>query len=125
MPTKSRSNETFAVVDGCLVRRVDSQRGNINESRCPLEIYRELIWAAVDLTADGFTVETLVDRVRSRPCEAYDDRESSASLANAATAVGFWKDRRLLRVHRGRTHLDDGYFFEDATIELRALAESG
>lgn len=35
-----------------------SRRGQSFEHRCPLDAHRELAWAAIDLAADGFTVET-------------------------------------------------------------------
>ena len=117
--------ETFAVVDGCLVRKVVPRRGQPYEHRCPLHAYRELAWAAIDLAADGFTVETLADQVRNRPREEHDDREPWASYTNAAVAIAFWKERGLLDVRHRRNHVDDGFFFEDAMIEFHALAENG
>ncbi len=124
MSATSPRVETFAVEDGHLVRKVVPRRGRSYEHRCPLEVYRELIWAAVGLADDGFTVETLVDQVRSRPREAHEDREPWTSFTNAAVAVAFWKDRGLLEVRRRRHHVDDGYFFEDAMVEFHALAEN-
>lgn len=117
--------ETFAIEDGCLVRKVVPRRGEPYEHRCPLDAYRELAWAAIDLAADGFTVETLADQVRSRPREEHDDREPWASYTNAAVAIAFWKERSLLDIRRRRNHVNDGYFFEDAMIEFHALAENG
>jgi hypothetical protein len=70
-------------------------------------------------------VESLADQVRSRPREEHDDRDPWASYTNAAVAIAFWKERRLLDIRRRRNRVDDGYFFEDAMIELHALAENG
>src|SRR3990172_7943881 len=117
--------ETFHVEDGYLIRRVLPRRGEPYEHRCPLDAYRKLAWAAIDLAADGFTVETLADQVRSRPREEHDDREAWASYTNAAVAIAFWKDREMLDIRHRRNHVDDGFFFEDAMIEFYALAENG
>jgi hypothetical protein len=117
--------ETFAIEDGCLVRKVVPRRGEPYEHRCPLDAYRELAWAAIDLAADGFTVETLTDHVRNRPREKHDVREPWASYTNAAVAIAFWKELGMLDIRRRRKHVDDGFFFfEDAMIEFHALAES-
>jgi hypothetical protein len=125
MPATTPRVETFAVEDGCLVRKVVPRRGEPYEHRCPLDAYRELAWAAIDLATDGFTVETLADQVRNRPREEHDDREPWASYTNAAVAIAFWKERGLLDIRRRRNHVDDGYFFEDAMIEFHVLAENG
>jgi hypothetical protein len=117
--------ETFAVEDDHLIRRVVPRRGEPYEHRCPLAAYRELAWAAIDLAADGFTVDTLADQVRSRPREERDDREPWASYTNAAVAIAFWKERGLLDIRRRRNRVEDGAFFEDAMIEFHALAENG
>jgi hypothetical protein len=125
MTATAERNETFAVEDGHLIRKVVPRRGQPYEHRCSLDAYRELAWAAIDLAADGFTVETLADQVRSRPREEHDDREPWASYTNAAVAIAFWKERGLLDVRRRRNTVDDGFFFEDAMIEFHALAENG
>jgi hypothetical protein len=125
MPATTPRVETFAVEDGCLVRKVVPRHGEPYEHRCPLAAYRELAWAAIDLAADGFTVETLADQVRSRPREEHDDREPWASYTNAAVAIAFWKERGVIETRRRRNHVDDGFFFEDAMIEFHALAEKG
>jgi len=117
--------ETFHVEDSHLIRKVVPRRGEPYEHRCPLDAYRELAWAAIDLAADGFTVETLADQVRNRPREEHDDREPWASYTNAAVAIAFWKERGLLDIRRRRNHVDDGFFFEDAMTEYFALAENG
>ena len=111
-------------MEGRLIRRVVPRRGEAYEHRCSLDAYRELTWAAMDLAADGFTVETLSDQVRSRPREGRDVREPWASYTNAAVAIAFWKERGLLDVRRRKNYVDDGYFFEDAMIEYFALAET-
>ena len=125
MPATRPRVETFEVIDDHLVRKVVPRRGEAYEHRCPLDAYRELAWAAIDLAADGFTVETLADQVRNRPREERDDREPWASYTNAAVAIAFWKERGLLDIRRRRNYVDDGYFFEDAMIEFHALAETG
>ncbi len=134
MPATTPSVETFAVEDGCLVRKVVPRRGEPYEHRCPLEAYRELAWAAIDLAADGFTIKTVVDQVRNRPREDHDDRDLSAcnpqagpwaSYTNAAVAIALWKDRGLLDVRRRRNYVGDGCFFEEAMVEFHALAENG
>ena len=125
MPATTPRVETFAIEDGHLVRTVVPRRGQRYEHRCPLAAYRELAWAAIDLAADGFTVETLADQVRNRPREEHDDREPWASYTNAAVAIAFWKERGVIETRRRRNHVDDGFFFEDAMIEFHALAENG
>ena len=124
MPATTPRVETFAIEDGHLLRKVVPRRGQRYEHRCPLAAYRELAWAAIDLAADGFTVETLADQVRSRPREEHDDREPCASYTNAAVAIAFWKERGVIETRRRRNHVDDGFFFEDAMIEFHALAEN-
>lgn len=147
MDSTSRRVETFAVIDGDLVRQVVPVRGTPYEHRCPLDVYRELAWAAIDLAADGFTVETLADQVRNRPRDEGNVRDTGdngvdrgdvnapgvgaptvpwASYTNAAVAIAFWKDRDLLDIRRRRSYVDDdGFFFEDAMIEFHALAKNG
>ncbi|MBU0640032.1 MAG: hypothetical protein KKB50_14290 [Planctomycetes bacterium] len=66
MPATTPRIETFAVEDGCLVRKVVPRRGEPYEHRCPLAAYRELAWAAIDLAADGFTVGTLAPKLSRR-----------------------------------------------------------
>ncbi len=114
--------ETFHVEDDHLIRTVVPRRGEPYEHRCPLNAYRELTWAAIDLAADGFTVETLTHQVRSRPQDKDDDRQPWASYTNAAVAIAFWKERGLLDIRRRRNRVEDGAFFEDAMIEFHALA---
>jgi len=134
MPATTPRVETFAIEDDHLVRKVVPRRGEPYEHRCPLAAYRELVWAAIDLAADGFTVETLVDRVRNRPREKHDDRdlsacnaqaESWASFTNAAVALAFWKERGIIETRHRRNYVDDGYFFEDAMIEFHFLEVNG
>lgn len=125
MPATIQRVETFTVEDGHLVRKVIPTRGQPYAHRCPIDAYRELVWAAIDLAADGFTVKTLVDQVRNRPREEHDDGEPWASYTNAAVAIAFWKERGLLDVRRRRNRVNDGFFFEDAMIEFHALAENG
>lgn len=120
---RSGHKETFVVLDGFLVRRVVPRRGKAYEHRCALDVYRELTWAAIDLAAGGFTIETLADTVRSRPREKHDDSPSWASYTNAAVAKAFWKERGIVETRRRRSYVQDGYFFEDAMIEYHALAE--
>lgn len=117
--------ETFSVEDRRLGRKVVPRRGKPYEHRCSLDVYRELAWAAIDLAADGFTVETLNDQVRNPPRGEHDDRDPWSSYTNAAVAAAFWKKRGLLDVRRRLNHVDDGYFFEDAMVEFHALAEYG
>ena len=117
-------DERFEVLDGHLVRRVVPRRGKPYEHRCPLAVYRELAWAALDLAADGFTVETLTEQVRNRPRDQRDDREPWSSYTNAAVTIAFWKERGIIETRRRRNYVDDGFFFEDAMIEFHALAEN-
>ena len=125
MTATRERNETFQVEDDHLIRKVVPKRGEPYEHRCPLNAYRELTWAAIDLAADGFTVETLADQVRSRPQDKDDDRQPWASYTNAAVAIAFWKERGLLDIRRRRNRVEDGAFFENAMIEFHALAVNG
>ena len=52
--------ESFEVEDDHLVRKVVPRRGEPYEHRCPVEAYRELAWAAIDLAADGFSTTALL-----------------------------------------------------------------
>ena len=125
MTVAQERNETFEVIDDHLIRKVVPRRGEPYEHRCSVDAYRELVWAAIDLAADGFTVETLVDQVRCRPREEHDNREPWASFTNAAVAIAFWKERGIIETRRRRNHVNDGFFFEDAMTEFYALAEIG
>jgi len=125
MTATHERDEVFKVEDDHLIRRVVPRRGEPYEHRCPLASYRELTWAAIDLAADGFTVETLTHQVRSRPQDKDDDRQPWASYTNAAVAIAFWKERGLLDIRRRRNRVEDGAFFENAMIEFHALAVNG
>lgn len=122
MAPKPPQTQTFVVEDDYLVRKVSPRRGEPYEHRCSLDAYRELSWAAMDLAADGFTVETLADQVRDRPHEVHDDRAPWASYTNAAVVIAFWKERGLLDTRRRRNYVDGSFYFEDAMIEFHALA---
>ncbi len=115
--------ETFAVEHGYLIRKVQPRYGRYYEHRCPLDVYRELAWAAIDLMGDGFSTESLAHYVRNRPREKHDDSPTRASFTNAAVATAFWKERGLLYKCRKLNHVEDDGFFEDAMIEFHALAE--
>ena len=123
MTTTHKRDERFEVLDGHLVRKVVPARGEPYEHRYPLAAYRELAWAALDLAADGFTVETLTEQVRNRPRDQRDDREPWSSYTNVAVAIAFWKERGVIETRRRRNYVDDGFFFEDVMIEYHALAE--
>ena len=125
MPATTQRVETFKVEEGHLVRKVVPRRGEPYEHRCSVDAYRELAWAAIDLAADGFTVETLADQVRNRPREERDEREPWASYTNAAVVIAFWKEHGLLDIRRRRNFVDDGFFFEDAMLEFHALPQNG
>ena len=62
MPMTTPSDETFSVENGHFVRQVVPRRGEPYAHRCPPDTYRALVRAAIDLAADGITVETLNDQ---------------------------------------------------------------
>jgi hypothetical protein len=118
---KERRFECFTVEDGYLVRTVVPLRGHPYEHRCSLDAYRELVAAAIDLAAEGFTVETIVEQVRNRPRDKHEEKEPWASFTNAAVAIAVWKERGIIDTRHRRNYVEDDYFFEDAMIEFHAL----
>jgi hypothetical protein len=148
MPATKQRVESFAVEDGHLVRRVvpltrrvslretgcvapngrrplRRVKGDPYEHRCSLDRYRELVWAAIDLAAGGFTIDTLVEQVRNRPREKHDNSPAWVSFTNAAVATAFWKDRGIIDTRCKRNYVDDDGFFEDAMIEFHFLEANG
>ena len=54
-------NETFAVEDGHLVRRVVGRRGRPYEHRCPKDAFEQIAHAAEELGEAGFSITKLVE----------------------------------------------------------------
>ncbi len=53
-------DETFAVLDGHLVRNVFPRRGQPYEHRCPRAAFEQIAHAAEELGGAGFTLESRV-----------------------------------------------------------------
>ncbi len=114
METRER-NQTFAVEDGFLVRRVVPRRGQPYEHRCVLDAYESVAHAIDDMAGEPFTL---------------DDIHASTGLpwTQAAVAFAFLKERGCAVPTHGRRHRaapGDAGVHLDAMTEYHALREKG
>ncbi len=77
---RATRTETFAVLDGHLVRTVTPARGKPYEHRCPLASFERVAHAIDEAGGDGFTLESLVEREDLR-------------FTQVAVALAFMKER--------------------------------
>jgi len=106
----SPRDETFAVEDGILVRRVVPARGTPYEHRCPADAFENIAWA-VDEHGGHFTLEEL-QRVTELP------------FTQVAVALAFLKERGCVLPAHGRKHkAASGAAHLDAMTEYHALRE--
>ncbi len=105
-------DETFAVLDGHLVRTVTPARGKPYEHRCPLASFEQVAHAIDEAGGDGFTLETLV---------AYED----LPFTQVAVALAFMKERGCVETRYRRNHAASDCVYLDAMTEYHALAENG
>lgn len=104
------ANETFAVEDGFLVRRVTPRRGEPYEHRCPLEALEEVAYT-IDEQEQAFTLAEL-------------QAATELPFTQVAVALAFLKERGCLIPAHGRKHKpasNDVYL--DAMTEYHALRE--
>lgn len=109
-PPPDERNETFAVEDAALVRRVVPRKGQPYEHRCPQEAF-EAIAAAAEEAASGFVLEDL-------------RRATQLPWTQVAVAVAFLKERGCVVPVHGRKHAAASTcVYEDAMTEYHALHE--
>ncbi|MCG3127366.1 MAG: hypothetical protein CHACPFDD_02225 [Phycisphaerae bacterium] len=102
-------NETFAVEDGHLVRRVIPRRGTPYEHRCPLASFEQISHAAEEADDAGFTLETIAER-------------EDLPYTHVAVALAFLRERSILDVRYRRNHAATDAVHLDAMTEFHALA---
>lgn len=104
-------DETFAVEDGLLVRRVRPRRGTPYEHTCTKEVFDEVAWAIEELGAAPFNLEALRARL-------------DAPWTQVAVALAFLKERGFVEPARKRmSRAVESYSNLDALIEYHALRE--
>ena len=109
-PPPDERDETFAVEDGALVRRVVPRKGRPYEHRCPQDAYEAAAYAIAELPAD-FVLEDV-------------RRAAEITWTQAAVVLAFLKERGCVVPVHGRKHAAaSGTVFEDAMTEYHALYE--
>ena len=104
-------DETFAIEDGMLVRRVVPTRGNPYAHSCTKTVYDDVAWAIEQAGAGTFTLESVRDAIDA-PC------------TQVAVAMAFLKERSCIVPARERRHkAASDFVYEDALIEWHALRE--
>ena len=104
-------DESFAIEDGLLVRRVAPKRGAPYEHTCTKQVYDDVAHAIEKLGAQTFTGEDIQAAI-------------DAPFTQVAVAMGFLKERGCIVPARERRHKAAGDFvYEDALIEWHALRE--
>lgn len=109
-PPPDERDETFAVEDGALVRRVVPRKGQPYEHRCPQDAFEAATHAIGEL-AGGFVLEDV-------------RRAAEITWTQAAVVLAFLKERGCVVPAHGRKHVAaSGTVFEDAMTEYHALYE--
>lgn len=109
-PPPDERDETFAVEDGALVRRVVPRRGQPYEHRCPQAAFEAAAHAIAELPA-GFVLKDV-------------RRAAEITWTEAAVAVAFLKERGCVVPVHGRKHAAAATcVYEDAMTEYHALHE--
>lgn len=104
-------DETFAIEDGVLVRRVNPKRGKPYVHTCTKQVYDDVAWSIEQLGAATFTLESIRDMI-------------DAPFTQVAVAMAFLKERSCIVPARERRHkAASDFIYEDALIEWHALAE--
>jgi hypothetical protein len=112
MGAATPKDETFAVEDGHLIRRVVPRRGDPYEHRCPRASFEQVAHASEELGADGFTLETLV-------------QHEDLPFTQVAVALAFLKERGIVETRYRRNYAATDSVHLDAMTEFYALAENG
>jgi len=106
-------NETFALEDGVLFRRVVPRRGASYQHTCTEQVYKDVAYAIEQFGAATFTGEMLREQI-------------DAPLTQVFTALAFLKERGCIAPAHGRRHrAASDFIYEDALIEWHALREKG
>lgn len=109
-PPPDERDETFAVEDGALVRRVVPRKGQPYEHRCPQDAFEAAAHAIGEL-AGGFVLEDV-------------RRAAEITWTQAAVVLAFLKERGCVVPVHGRKHAaTSSTVFEDAMTEYHALYE--
>ena len=108
---RATRDETFAVLDGHLVRAVAPIRGSRYEHRCPLASFEQVAHAIDEAGGDGFTLETLIER-------------EGLPVTQVAVALAFMKERGCVATRYRRNHAASDCVHLDAMTEYHALAEN-
>jgi hypothetical protein len=112
-PNTPPLDETFAVEDGFLVRRVVPKRGVPYQHRCPLATFEEVGHSIDEMTGAGFGLKELGERTK-------------LPWTQVNVALAFMKERGCVVPVYGRKHkAGTGGVHLDAMIEWHALAEGG
>jgi len=104
-------DESFAIEDDGLIRRVTPRRGEPYEHACTEQVYKDVAWAIEQLGAATFTGEEIRDRLDAPNTQVF-------------TTLAFLKERGCIvpaRERRRRAASD--FVYEDAMIEWHALRE--
>ncbi len=102
-------DETFAVLDGHLIRTVTPARGKPYEHRCPLASFEQVAHAIDEAGGDGFTLETLIER-------------EGLPFTQVAVALAFMKERGCVEPRHRRNYAATDCVHLDAMTEFHALA---
>ncbi len=105
-------DETFAVLDGHLVRAVAPTRGKRYEHRCPLASFEQVAHAIDEAGGGGFTLETLVEH-------------EGLPFTQVAVALAFLKEHGIVETRSRRNYAASKCVHLDAMTEYHALAENG
>jgi len=110
-------NETFAVEDGHLVRRMIPRRGKPYEHRCPKDVFEQIAHAAEELGEAGFSIDTLVEYERAAGRDV--------TFTNVAVTLAFLRERGILDTRHRMNYAASAGIHLDAMTEYHALAENG
>jgi hypothetical protein len=102
-------NETFAVEDDHLLRRVVPVRGEPYEHRCPKASLEQVAFAIDELGGEAFTLKSLVQR-------------EDLSFTQVAVALAFLKERGMVETRYRRNYAATDSVHLDAMTEFCALA---
>ena len=103
--------ETFAVVDGYLVRNVAPARGEPYQHRCPRDSFEAVAHAIEESGDESFTLESLVQR-------------EDLPFTRVAVALAFLKERGIVETRNRRNYAATHCAHLDAMTEFSALAEN-
>ena len=115
MTTVTERNETFAVEDGHLVRRVIPRRGRPYKHRCPLAAFEQIAHAIEEQGDGAFTLTSLVDYERAAGRDV--------TFTNVAVTLAFLKERGFVDTRWRQNYAASVGAHLDAMCEYFALAD--